>query len=154
MLAGLAVWRRTMNGSKVTAPLASWMAPAGKFEPHQLWVASLVLAAAPRLVRLLPLAAVLPASRLKCIARWLAPAPESDVKMPPPQLLTQFVPSAPVAVFPVIVTLERVVVSLLRLLHNPPPWFPWLPLIAMAVPVLSMSRPWPVEIPPPCPAAL
>src|SRR6266852_8081776 len=111
MLNGLAVWVRQMNGSKVTAPLASLMVSAGEFEPHQLSATSSVLAAVPRLARLLPLAAVLPARRLKCITRWLVSAPELAAKMPPPQLLEQFVPSEPVAEFPVIVTLESVVVS-------------------------------------------
>src|SRR5438876_7442096 len=121
ILAGLAVWLRKMKGSKETARLESWMVSAGKFEPHQLLVTSPLLVPSPKLVKLLPLAAVLPASRLKWTTRWLAVAPEPTAKIPPPQLLTQFIPSEPVAVFPVMVTLESVVVSLSTLVHNPPP---------------------------------
>src|SRR5258708_37717510 len=110
-----------MNGSNVTAPLTSKMVVAGEFVPHQLLVALSVLFTVPRFARLFPLAPVLLASRLKCITRWLVSEPELAEKTPPPQLSTQLVKSAPVATLPVIVTLESVVVSLVRLLHNPAP---------------------------------
>src|SRR5258707_14265653 len=121
MLDGFAVCVSTIKGSKVTAPLASKMLPAGEFKPHQLLVALSWLEAAPRLAKLLPAAAVLLVSRLKLITRLLVATPVSAANTPPPQLLTQVVPSEPVAVFPVMVALEIVVVSLVRLFQIPPP---------------------------------
>src|SRR5258708_5110678 len=151
MLAGSGLFSKKMKVLALTNPVGSKMVFAGVFVPHQLLAALSVLDAVPRLARLLPAAAELPASRLKFITSWLEAAPEPAAKTPPPQLLTQAAPSAPVAVFPVIVTLERVVVSLVRLLHNPPPWSPVLPVIFMAPPALSTIKPWPLDIPPPCP---
>src|SRR6266852_5957 len=91
--------------------------------PHQLLVA---VTAPPGFVvwRLLPpKVAVLPASRLKLITKELPLALLSTLMPPPPPGLR---PPVPVALFPVMVTLESVVVSpegngtaVCKLLHNP-----------------------------------
>src|SRR2546427_12751314 len=111
ILAGLAVWVSTMKGSKQTWPAAGvgqlTVAPPpivldAAFVPHQLFVA---VTAPPGFVvnRLLPAraGAVLPAIRLKLITKKLPLALLSTITPPP----------WPAAVFPVMVTLESVVVS-------------------------------------------
>jgi hypothetical protein len=116
ILFGLAVCVSTMKGSKQICPApglgqftvaAPPMVLDALFVPHQLLVA---VTCAPGLVvkRLLPPAvALLPASRLKLITKKLPLALLSTFTPPPPPGLP---PPAPVALWPVMVTLLSVVV--------------------------------------------
>src|ERR1051326_5595755 len=132
MMDGLAVCVSAIKGSKVVVPLlVLTIVVAGVFTPHQLFV---TVAVEWLLFRLLALAAVLPARRLKLMEKACARvgSPES---MPPP---------APVAVFPVMVALEIVITSGLTAWQWIPPPFPpaLLPLITVrlvGVPALSIT---------------
>src|SRR6478735_5762636 len=98
--AGRTVWFvSTIKGSNVVVPpLTLTIVAAGVFVPHQLFV---TVAVVWLLFRLVAVAAVLPARRLKLMEKACARvgSPES---MPPP---------APVAVFPVMAALEIVITS-------------------------------------------
>ena|SRR6476469_5752640 len=99
MIAGVALWVKTMKGSKfVVPPLILLMVVAGAFVPHQLFV---TVAVVWLLFRLLAAAAVLPARRLKLIVKLCA-SEGSPASMPPP---------FPVAVLPVTVNLVSVITS-------------------------------------------
>ena len=108
------------------------MVELGLLVPHQLFVAVTAepgaLAGVARL--LLPLtAALLPANRLKLMVAGLPAAP---TKTPPPTPVPE--PAVPDALFPVIVTLDRVALSPAFPLstQTPPPDPPAvLPLIAV-----------------------
>src|SRR5713226_9591981 len=128
ILFGLALWVRTMKGSKQTccAPAAQvevlgLMVELAAFVPHQLFVAvTAEPGAAAWLTRLLAPATWdrLPAKRLKLMVAGLPAAP---IKMPPP-------------LFPVIATLVSVALSpaLPLLTQIPPPDAPAvLPLITV-----------------------
>src|SRR5215469_8925204 len=97
-------WVSTMKGSKVVvAPVTLVViVDAAAFVPHQLLVAVTVV---PSLAKLLPAAAVLPASRLKLML--MGPAvgnvPADPVKIPPP---------FPAAVLLIIVTLLKLTGSI------------------------------------------
>src|SRR5262249_16936644 len=99
MIAGVALWVRTMKGSKVVVPpLIVWMVlPPASVPPHLFFAVTTV----PWLWRLLPAAAVFAARRLKLIVRGPAEgaALPFPVEMPPP---------LPVALLPVIATLVKV----------------------------------------------
>src|SRR5689334_21162654 len=79
--AGDAVCASTMNGSKVTVPD---MVGAGVFVPHQFGPAKLALTVDDTLSRLLPVAAVLPANRLKLTCSTV-PAPPLETSIAPPR---------------------------------------------------------------------
>src|SRR5882672_567130 len=150
MMAGLAVWVSSMNGSnEVVPPLALLMVLAGVFVPHQLFVAVIAVLTFSRLFPV-PVA-VLPARRLKLMVEGPPPV-RLPVKIPPP---------LPVAVLPVMVTFDSDIESgLIELKKIPPPfWIPpplapaALPLMTVAPPALSMSRFAELQIPPPAPEA-
>src|ERR1041385_8768715 len=99
MVDGLAVWVNCIKGSKVVAPVPTVeMVVAGVLTPHQLSVTEML---ALLLLRFFPTGAVFPARRLKFMVTLPAPLP-LPMAMPPP---------LPVVVFPIMVTLFRVVTS-------------------------------------------
>src|SRR5258708_32938227 len=130
MIAGVALCVRTMNGSKVTElAVAVLMVGAGAFVPHQLFVAlSVEPPPSTGISRLLPLGAVLPASRVKCMLRVCGFAPS---QIPPPPGV---VPAPPGAELPVIATLLMVRLSPIGALNQMPPPLPPLAAPPPAVP--------------------
>src|SRR5262245_33079878 len=92
----------TMKGSKVVTALVMvvLIVDPAAFVPHQLFMAVTVV---PWLARLLPLAAVLPASRLRVMLMGpdVGNVPIAPVKIPPP---------VPVALLLIIATLLKLTV--------------------------------------------
>jgi len=128
-----------MNGSKAVVVVVSLMVAPGVFVPHQLFVA---LTVQSTLLRLLPAAAVLPASLLNCTVRLAPP-----LKFP-----AEIAPPFPVAVLPVRVTLESTAVSVPKTLCQSPPPLPPAVLLLMSE-FVSISKFEVFQIPPPSPAA-
>src|ERR1700746_1097268 len=110
----------TMKGSNVTALGVPWViVVAAALLPHQLLVAlSVEPPPTTGISRFFPLGALLPAKRLKCMFTvcWFAPN-----HIPPPPGVA---PAPPAAVFPVIVTFDKVRLSPVCALNHTPPPFP------------------------------
>src|SRR5215470_4355062 len=157
ILFGLAVCVSTMKGSKVTELGVPWVIVVeGALVPHQLLVALRVEPPPTTgISRFLPLGALLPANRLKCMFTvcWFAPS-----QMPPPPGVA---PAPPAAELPVIATFEMVRLSPIGALNQIPPPLPPLAAPPPAVPAWLLEMIVPVSIvmvasrlsPPPSPAA-
>src|SRR5258708_3877490 len=109
-----------MKGSKgAELAVPCLMGGGGPFVPHQLFVAlSVEPPPTTGISRLLPLGAVLPASRVKCMLRVCGFAPS---QMPPPPGAA---PAPPGAELPVIATLLMVRLSPIGALNQMPPPLP------------------------------